>query len=846
MAMWPFRRKSRRKMRASTSDFDDARGRGAGKSLAPRSQTLQDVTAAKMAPERGSSIRKPHPEPNKLQRKQRTYSFSPGRHDSVRVGRRTSTKSKRKTPIPDVGHPVLGLRRSTRDYDPLNKEMGASWPDVFGAVPTLHNKREGDHLPRKMSSKKRRKDNQREAEIRAMSNFTPLRAATEEWTTGPILRKNSRRTRTGFGVGFVGSSRQEWERYNRSSDISLPADSIHSTHSSDSEHISFKISALESLAPRPTLRVASHPRHSEGMEGEARLARAFSRQQRKLSEPIPEATLKAHKRIHDLADELSASDLRELMERDNRRRERKRQRDQEKLEQRLARRAEKQKAAEVEAKKEGRDSPANLERGVLGREVVGLGLDPTSAVVTSSKIRRSDESLQQKGKQPEGDEGPASDFEPRPHPLQAFHRTDSIPLQSPELPQSRNEPKPEPAPVLTSPRSRSSFIRLKLARSKSPEEADLKTEPSEPTHKGSETSSSKAPLSWGSFFRWGHRNKRNSGGPSSFSNTSRDSVQPVQPVQQQPTAPVGFVPRRLSSGVPKRTMSRFREDLPELPMSPPDSRIQSPEADPIPDTIAEASPDPDAVTEHVVFAPAGPADTFHTPTSEQRSMEAMRQTPSTFGHPDEPPSISPELQTMSLASIDSEASWLSGRLSKKRKPSGNLQPTPYGQRLRRTSDSDTEQQEGDNQGEEMSITEDDYLARVAHSSPERRGWNRKSTGDPRPSSDGEEETHWGSVKGHQPLVVHSHTAGRIKSREGLLKAFGEEGEIDVVVSGEHDNDSGEDEGEGLQRATSVNLGQGHARHISAGSARLLSISPRSSVDTKRLSLPRSQEKTEDS
>jgi len=68
------------------------------------------------------------------------------------------------------------------------------------------------------------------------------------------------------------------------------------------------------------------------------------------------------------------------------------------------------------------------------------------------------------------------------------------------------------------------------------------------------------------------------------------------------------------------------------------------------------------------------------------------------------------------------------------------------------------------------------------------------------------------------------------------------------VSGDPDNDSGEDDGEGsgLQRATSINLGKDHVRHISAGSARLLSISPRSSVDTKRLSLPRSQGKNESS
>ncbi|KAK5661158.1 hypothetical protein OQA88_11049 [Cercophora sp. LCS_1] len=832
MAMWPFRRKSRRKqVRASTSEFEETRGRGAGQMLPPRSQTLQDITAPAI-PQRVQSIRKPRPEPNKLQRRQRTYSFSPGRNDSIGVGRRTSVRGKSKADA------VLGRNL---DYG-VDKEVGYN-DGGFQRVPTLHNMRDGDHLPRKMSSKKRRKEDQlREAEIKAMSNFIPLRRATEDWEVGRPMRGDSRRVRTGFGLGFKGTSRNEFDKYNRSSDISIPAESIHSTHSSDSEHISFRVSALEALAPRPTLRYAINPRPGFESDGDPRLGRSISRQQRKLSEPIPEATLKAHKRIHDLADEFSAGDLREVMERDQRRRERKRQRDQDKLEQRLLRRAEKQKAAEAEAKKEGRDSPPNLERGVLGREALSLGADSTSAVVTSSKIRRSDESLKQKGKGPEGGDSTAPKDETRPHPLTAFHRTDSIPLQSPKFPPSPAEPKPAPAPQLTSPRSRSSFIRLKLSRSKSPQESN-KTGHSESFRKGSETSSAKAPLSWASFFRW-RRNKRSSQGPSSFSNTSRDSMPTTQ---QTPTPPIVFVPRRLSSGFPKRTMSRFREDLPELPLSPPESRIQSPEAEPGHSAVAEAPANLAAVAEQVVFAPPAHASRYDTPTSEQRSMEAMRQTPSTFGHPDEP-SVSPELQTMSLASIDSEGSWLSGRLSKKRKPSGSLQTGPYGNRLRRASDSDTERPpEQDNVNEDTSITDDEYLARFTHAAADQPNWNRKSTGEPRPSSDGEEETHWGSVRGHQPLLVHAHTANRVKSREGLLKAFGEEGEIDVESPKDDASDEGEDESEGedsqgLQRATSINLGKEHARHISAGSARLLSISPRSSVDTKRLSLSPSQEK----
>lgn len=805
MPMWPFRRKSRRKAaRASTTDFDMARGRALEHTLPPRSQTTQDIVMADAPSEPTQATPKQRPEANKLQRRQRAYSFSPGRNDALTPGRRSSVRA----------------NQSTRIHGTATKDMG---PAVLGGavqrVPTLHNKRDGDHLPRKKSSKKRRKDDeQREAEIRAMSNFMPLRPTTEDWIGSRPLRRHSRRTGTGFVYGFMGSSRQEWDKYNRSSDISL-AESVHSTFSSDSEHISFKVSVLEKLAPRPTLHYATYSKLT-AEEDSGRLARTPSRQQRKLSAPIPEATLKAHKRIHDLADELSASDLRELMERDKRRRDRRRQRDQEKLEAKLARRAEKQKEAVAQAQKEGRDSPPNLERGVFGREVVGLGLDPTSAVVTSSRRRQKGNDLM------ETDD--TATYDARPDPLSEFHRTSSIPLQSPKLADAQDESKEVVPPVLASPRSKSSFLRLKLARSMSPNDSDLKTEQSEPP----EGNNPKGPLSWATFFRWGNKAKRKSAAPSSFSNASRDSMQ--TPQQQLPTAPINFIPRKLSTGVPKRTRSRFREDLPELAAH----KTQPHNQESIPPTIAESSPDPNAVTEQIAFAPpAQHGDRNDTPTSEQR-----RETPSIFGHPDEP-SASPELHTLSLASIDSEASWLSGRLSKKRHPSSSLAASPYGPRPRGASESDAEApQDLNTPTEDASITEDEYLARFAHSTPDRQAGNRKSTGDPRPSSDGEdlEETHWGTVKGYQPKVVHAHGAGRVKSREGLLKSFGEEGELDVVLSGP--SESPGTEGQGVRRATSINLGKGHARKISAGSARLLSITPRSSVDTKRLSSPPKQEK----
>lgn len=816
MGIWLFRRKSRwKRSRANTADFEDSRGRGE----LPRSQTAPDAVMAVIFPptlERQPTKNK-RSEPNKLRRRPRAYSFSPGRDDSIQVGRSKSTRNKR-----DAGTPLP----TTQGASSNNTGLSAADEEIMRRVPTLHNKRDGDHLPRKKSSKKQRRDDpQREAEIKAMSNFVPVRPAAEDWMAGRPMKKESRRVKTGLAFGFRGS--KEWEK--RSSDISLPAaESIDSGLSTDSDYISFRVSALEALAPRPTLRCTTHPRGTP--EGTGLIRRpSQQQQQRKAAAPIPEATLKAHKRVANLADDLDASDLRELMERDQRRRDRKRQRDQERIEQRLARRAEKQKAVDAEAQRQGRDSPPNLERGVLGRESVGLGVDPTSAVVTSSRIRHSHVAEPQDNR----NDSPVRRVDAPPAPLAAFHRVDSIPLQTPQPAAQAMET----VPPLASPRSRSSFLRLK--RSKSPMGSETRTEHTESLRKGSETSSSRGPLSWTSFFRWTHRNRRNSAGPSSFSNTSRDSMQTAQ----VPT-PVTFVPRRLSTGVPKRTMSRFREDLPELPLSPPDSRIQSPEADPIP-PILENSPDNIHVDEGPILPPSAPGERFDTPVSEHRSLEAMRETPSTFSHPDEP-GVSPEPQAMSLASIDSEASWFSGggATAKKRKSSGILRQRQGSQSYlpRHTPDSER-LEEIDNEHEEMSITEDDYMSRLAPAPfhGERPPWNRKSTGEARPSSDWEEETapHWGNVNQQHPTVVHSHAVDRMKSREGLLNAFrGDGGSPGPQGVQGDDSDDGGIVGEGstgLQRATSINLPK-NARRISAGSARLLSIgTPRSSFDTRRAS-----------
>ncbi|EGY16769.1 hypothetical protein VD0002_g3049 [Verticillium dahliae] len=825
MALWPFRRKSGRKRTRSGAALSDVEG-------PPRSQTADAAVPVPTKRTPSQKKQRTETEPAKLHRRPRTYSFSPGRHDSIRVdGKGTSAQ-------PTA---VRGKRFSPGDQIDEVREEDSQWQ----RVPTLYGTRNGDKMSRRKSSKRRRDDHDREAELKAMSNFVPVRPSAEAWTAGRPMKKDSKRVRTGGrGSGAV-------------SELSLPIpESIHSSMSSDSEHASYRISALEALAPRPTLRYATHPRWAPGNSTDP--TRSTS-QRNKLAERanLPEATLKSHKRIDSLADDLGASDLRELMERDNRRRERKRQREQEHTERRLARRAEKQREAEAEASKSGTPPPQNLERGVMGRDVVGLGIDTTSAVVTSSRRRSSDASFKRQTPSPEqGHASPEREttaeeaLDTQIEPLSHFHRTTSIPLET-ALESETDVVAPATPPPETTKRATS--IQKKKSRSRTSLASDerhrlsptaTKTEEYDPPRKDSE-SSNRGKLNFSSLFKWGSRGNRRSSGPSSFSNTSREEMQaaiqaqglaPTHSAQQAPatsrtslasTPPpvVGYTPTKMSSGVPKRTRSRFREDLPELPMSPPDSRVASPETEPPMPALSERHSREQGNME----ASNTPAR-YDTPSSERRTIdETMRQTPTSVHRLNQ---HSPQPQSVSLASIDSEASWLSGRVGKRSSSGLGMRDSnpryPYAQQRQsqQSSSSNNTEEEIDEQ-----IADDEYLSNLATPSHDtnmaQTGHGRRSTGDGRPSSDEDEhmadaDMKWGSVSAHQ-TVMHRRQAARIKSSEGLLNTFDEESSSSSDLN----------ETPMVESATRISYGQkGHVRHMSAGSAKLLDITPRASIDSK--------------
>jgi hypothetical protein len=818
-------------------------------------QSGKENVAPELARKRsGRERRRQSRDSKKLQRnpERRTYSFSPGR-DTIRVPR-DSYQQHPVPPLPDNVGNMAGP--STAMTNGEKSDHDVPMPDVrddIGRVPTLH-KRSGHELLRRKSSKRRKEDHDREAEIKAMSSFmpTPIRASTTPDTMGRPMKRDTIKMR-GFNRMFT----------NPASDVSLPLqESIHSSLSSNSErHISYELKGM--FSPHPTIRYSGSPRYAPppALPG---LERSDSKRKRTLDAPIPKETLKAAKRIDELADDLDASDLRELMERADRRRDKKKADDREKMARKLAKRAAKQKQDEREAIEHGLPPPKNLDRGVMGRELQGLGIVEGEPSGLSRKA--SNASSRRRGKRPE----PFTPEELRA-PVPEFSRTGSLPPTEPGSPTSEREiaiieiaqvarlsranmsPPSSPKDHKRSESSISQLIDLQKPTIPriSAERPSGETQKLDQARRGSSEASTKQHSSWTSFFKRRSKDKRELA-QSSFSNTTRESL-----ITPQPPSVTYAVSSNSSSAAPKRTMSRFREDLPELPISPPDSRVQSPEAENTPPIYIQNRHIDTAVRATVSARDPfldGPSRRYDTPTSGFHSVDPPSRlrngTPASGRRSADVPS--PELtnaMSQSLASIDSEGSWLSGRPRAGSKRSSAQQPVP----LRESSSSlEKRYKEFSDSAEELGIAEDEYFSRMTPGPEEM--YNKSSTrpisGNPMPSSDDEDgdsvadprgqKTKWGAVA-RTPTVIRATTA-RSDSRQGQMGETDDSEAEDSVESPRSDKRDEEvetpetPEGHGLQRATSVDYKAAHMRHISAGSARLLDLKPRASGESKRASV----------
>ncbi len=746
-------------------------------------------------------------------------------------------------------HPLARSRSSLQLAEKRGKLQRR--PQALQSKRSAHDSLIGRKPSRK--DKRHKKEGElREEELRAMSaSVAPMKRPAAAHT-GP-LRRDSKKVRGGLNRHF--------ER--PTSDVSLPLeDSVHSSMSGTSEPKMYRITSFNVFIPRPTFRLSGPQYESAGgRSGLTDSARSESRRERRVG--LDEETLKKSRTVDDLADDLDAGGLREIMERDERRRERKRKHEEERARRKLQRKAERERAEE----KRREENPSSFEPTDVRpfeKETLGLGLDTTAVPEKNETMVSGDLDRKEYGVGTYY-EYPSQDQLPDQRQTLSSTVTDSADAPSPSSPPAETpveEPVVSTAQVvrysqaspthspIQSPTShtRNSSIISNIA-SLTPDPTPPPSLPQQPAPqpegRSPDDGNRRRRGGWSAFFRRASgtarrefEHERRSPEQASFSNTSRESMskQPLPAHLQQRAA-------RASSGTPTRTRSRFREDLPELPLSPPDSRVQSP------DVIDRGSAP--------IAARRGskPLDIKLNARSSPMSMTAdgpldRTADDSTTGSPAQISAV----QSTSLASVDSEGSWLSGRPAKRSSQQAQFRgsaDSPYASRGNDDLSSD-----------EAGMVDDEYFRRLAPGDDDddqktiglqsAQHHMRKSTGK---DSDVEgevfklggnplpPETVLHSGVARHPTVVH-RDRGTLKSREGLLNEF-QAGEQETLASsptaltpeqGSPVEDVNQDTLY-LGRAQSVDYGkgQGHARHLSAGSARLLEITKGQSLDQKRAS-----------
>ncbi|KAL8771600.1 MAG: hypothetical protein Q9209_003043 [Squamulea sp. 1 TL-2023] len=849
MAFWPFGRKSKKakrkaeKMPATRNKTTQSLMRD------PRSEPIEPVVPTLGAkPSRNESQRKPRRSSGKLTKRRDSEKAEPPMPSGPMVDRRDPLNEKILPGATFRSVQQLSEAPTNRGDVPsyyFQNQISTTslQPEYFSATPRgpmLSTKRSANDniLPRRKSSKRKADDHAREQEIRAMSSPILIPRRPGSRANGPSTRESRK---------IPADVNRDLER--PTSDVSIPmAESLSSSISVVPESANFRVSALDTLSPRPTIRYSENPRFAGG-SGSLRPLRTSTRKEK---QPIiPEEMINPRKRIDDLANDLDVGSLRELMERDRRRTEKHRRSDRERMPRSLQRKADKQRAQEcADEASAGLGYEKIQQTAEKQREAAATG-EQYEARVLNSRL-----------KDPEKDHGigtpeswlkdPSRENLMRDSPFHdpvagtgKSHLEAPTPTDDPEEPvletakairlsQASMSPPTSPMQYAHEP-SALSHIAYLASRST----PDIPERP-EDQRRDSDTSARLAG-NWRSMFRRsdtkGKQGSTDRGRttPSEFSNTSRESF-----ARQMPPSTFTRVPRA-RSGTPKRTQSRFREDLPELPLSPPESRMQSPEA-----VGQHPSPQLEQTRSSMTSNPGQPLSDIHPAFREEIALSRHQSLNkgSSEAH-------SSALMSQSLASVDSEGSWLTGR------PVKRSSQTPVNPLRESASSLQNRLRDLGASGEELRTAEDEvqhehlltpdpeevFAGQRAMQDTERNesaGIAGDSDDDvalqPAPAPMAEEVGTWHGAVGRQPTIIRP--SARAKSREGLLNEYTAEEESPSESSPTGDSPVGNTSSPdtpSIQRATSVDFGKAHARHISAGSARLLNLPARLSGEMKRMS-----------
>ncbi|KAH0385667.1 hypothetical protein KCU92_g3379, partial [Aureobasidium melanogenum] len=681
------------------------------------------------------------------------------------------------------------------------------------ALPASHDKQ----APGRRLSNKRKKDQAlREEEIRQMSAPMQIPKRPAANSGHDLLRRDSKKARRTLTKRPADDS--------RSSNVSLPLpESIHSNRSHMSEQRAWEIGGMSILNPRPTVRVSgtftSPPspfgKRAEKMGKLPELARASSGR-------------KDRRKVADLADDLNSTELRILMERDQRRKEQKASEQHERLDRKLRRRAEKQRE---EDERRARDARLNATPPTAIHPAF-REQQPDAEFITST-------SLTKQGKQPipEMQETPIKGgtylrYPPRedipqnpfvdPEPDNPFTAAGAewspihTPLDEPVLQTARAvrlsaghmSPPASPVPII----QRETQPSPSLPEASYPQSQRTSSHPASSfessRRRPSESGSRRVgPSAWTNIFRRGLGSNRTSEDkpPSEFSfvNTSRESMS-KQPIPAHLIGP----PSSRQAGFPTRTQSKFREDLPELPISPPASRVQSPELS--------------VITAGVVAARRAKHSADTQPKMADQPGLIRNDSPAIFE--DEESTI----LSQSYGSVDSEGSWISGRLGKR--TSHTSHPHSSLGSLRKAKP------EFSGSFDRLPVPEHEFFAALTPDNGSRRASAEhaiETTPTAEPSPEEAAPLRQATAR-RRPTVVHNDP--RFKSREGLLTEYQAAEPVTPSREGSLSGESIEHSPVELHKAQSVNYGRmhGHGKTLSAGSAKMLEIAPKRSKSVSTL------------
>ena len=683
-------------------------------------------------------------------------------------------------------------------------------------TPTVAQSPSHDKAPARRHSNKRKKDQVlREEEIRQMSAPMQIPKRPAANSGNDLLRRDSKKARRTL-IKRPDDS--------RSSNVSLPLpESIHSNRSHMSEQRAWEIGGMSILSPRPTVRVSgtfTNPPSPFGKRPEKlgklpELARASSGR-------------KDRRKVADLADDLNSAELRVLMERDQRRKEQKALEQHERLDRKLRRRAEKQREEDERRARDARQNatpPTAIHPAFRESQPEAEFISPVSLRKGKQPVPEMQEKSPTKGgtylRYPPREDIPQNPFaDPEPeNPFTepgAEYSPVQTPLDEPVLQTARAvrlsaghmSPPASPIPVLQreiqpSP-SLPEVSYPPSVRTSSHPASSFESSRRRPSESGSRRV---GPSAWSNIFRRGLGSSRTSEDkpPSEFSfvNTSRESMS-KQPIPAHLVGP----PTSRQSGAPTRTQSKFREDLPELPISPPSSRVQSPELSVITAGVlaakrAKRGPDTQTkMTDH-----SGPIRNDSPAIFEDEESAVLSQ---------------------SYGSVDSEGSWISGRLGKN--TSHTSHPHSSLSSLKKAKPEFT------GSFDKLPVPEHEYFAALTPDNGSRRV-SADYAIDTTPTADitpGEAAPLRKATARRRPTVVHNDP--RFKSREGLLTEYQAAEPVTPSREGSLSSDSAEHSPVELHKAQSVNYGRmaGHGKTLSAGSAKMLDIAPKRSKSVTTL------------